>query len=107
LAEQLEQFGADEAAIAAAVEQEREHDVCEVHPDNDEPVAIFLALQTQWRIVTLSMGGSVYLGLDYAAVPAVFGLLGIDPALHQEQFAALRVMEAAALPLLNKRADDE
>lgn len=99
-------FGVDQEAIDEAVEKEREADAFEVHPDNDEAVGIFLSLQTQWRVIVGGMGGVVYQGFDYASIPATLELLGIDPADRGDVFASLRIMEAAALPVLNEKPDE-
>ena len=54
-------------------------------------------MQTQWRI---GMAGPT--GLDYAALPAVLSLCGIDAADHTDTFEALRVMEAEALDVMRE-----
>jgi hypothetical protein len=71
-----------------------------VHADNWTLLGVFLALQTQWR-VAVGMTGVYYLGIDYSAVPAVFALLGIPKPKQAEAFSAIRLMEAAALPIRN------
>lgn len=72
--------------------------------DNWPTVATFLALQTQWRKDFAGMSGVlVWHGLRYSDAAAAIPLLG-----YQAQAAAifdgLRIMEAAALPLLNKQS---
>lgn len=57
----------------------------------------FLACQTQWRIA-VGMSGMLWLGLDYPACKLV--LDDINAPAHV--FADLRVMEAAAMPILNE-----
>lgn len=71
-----------------------------IHADNWSLVGVFMALQTQWRVAA-GMAGVFYLGIDYAAIPAVLALLGIPKPKHAETFAAIRLMEAAALPIRN------
>jgi hypothetical protein len=100
LDEQLSAFGFDPAAVEAAREEEAEAMQFGVHADNWKLLGVFLALQTQWR-VAVGLTGMVYLGLDYAAVPAALALLGIPKAQHREAFAGVRLMEAAALPIRN------
>lgn len=68
-----------------------------VYPENWPAVRAFDALGTQWR---MSMAGPT--GLDYAALPAVFDLLGIDD--RAGVFADLRIMERAALEELTRNA---
>ena len=68
----------------------------QVWADNWPAVTVFLALATQWRVL-LGMGGLVWLGLDYAAVDVVMRRLAVP----EGAFADIRIMEAAALPILN------
>ena len=72
-----------------------------IHADNWTLLGVFLALQTQWR-VAVGFGGTVYLGIDYAAIPAVLLMLGIPRTKHAETFAAVRLMESAALNVRNR-----
>ena len=51
------------------------------------------------------MGGFVYVGLDYAAVPSVLWGLEIKAANRREVFAGIRIMESAALPFLNAQPE--
>jgi hypothetical protein len=71
-----------------------------VRPDNAAALELFLALRTQWRVG--AMGG--VLGLDYPAVLAVFRMRRMKDM--AAMLADLQVMEAAALPVLNRKADD-
>lgn len=64
----------------------------DVLADNLPAVHVFLAMQTQWRT---GMAGPS--GLDYAALPAVFGLYGVKKKQRPEVFGALRVMEGETL----------
>lgn len=65
--------------------------------ENAEPFGIFTALQTQWR-----PGASGVVGLDYAAIEPVLRLQQVDPARWPALFDDLRVMERAALKVINK-----
>lgn len=67
--------------------------VCDVWPENWPALTLFLAMETQWRVAP--SGG--YLGLDYAALPAVLDLLGIAPDRRRALFGDLRVMESEVL----------
>lgn len=60
-------------------------------------------MQTQWRIVSYGMGGARYTGIDYATLPAMFGLYGIKKKQQIDTFEAIRVMELAALTEINAR----
>ena len=79
--------------------------MCEFHADNKLALLVFSALRTQWRVIA-GMGGVSYQGLEYASVPMVMDEFHVPPrrraALHRD----LRVMERAALPVLNGRSDD-
>jgi hypothetical protein len=67
-------------------------------------VTLFLALQTQWRIVQ-GMGGGSFTGLDYAAADAAMRMLDIPRRERPEMFAGLCHMERAALFILNQRRE--
>lgn len=82
--------------------QEAERATCEVYPENENVVAAFLRLATQWRIVAVG-SGAVYQGIDYGSIPFVLSTLGISD--RKDCFWGLRVMEAAAVKLLNERSD--
>jgi hypothetical protein len=74
-------------------EAKRQRDcVIEIAPDEVNVVALFLALQTQWRVHAMTGART---GLIYEAIPAAAALSGIEttPAL----FADLQIMESAAL----------
>lgn len=57
-------------------------------------------MQTQWRIVA-GMGGAIYSGLDYAAMTALMDVYEIDD--RREALALLRLMEHAAMQVLNRK----
>jgi hypothetical protein len=72
-----------------------------VWPDNWPVLQVFMAMQTQWRMIA-GMGGVMYQGIDYGAfTPAVLRGLGVTMAGWPEIFNGLRVMERAALTELN------
>lgn len=71
----------------------------DVWPDNMPAVEIFTDLATQWR--RAGMAGAVT-GLDYAVLPAVFAIRGVPRRQWGAIFDDLRVMEDAAIDLLNK-----
>lgn len=68
----------------------------EIMPTAWNSFMAFLSCQTQWR-VAVGVSGILWLGLDYTACKHV--LTDIEAAAGT--FADLRVMEAAALPILN------
>lgn len=53
-------------------------------------------MTTQWRAV-LGLGGLVWMGLDYAAIPVVLGAPASPDLMRQ-----IRIMEMAALAILNE-----
>lgn len=69
----------------------------EVWPDVWPAVEAFSALGTQWRV---SANGPV--GLDYAAIPVVFRMLGVRREDWQDLFDDLRLIERAALEEMHK-----
>ena len=74
-----------------------------VYEENWETVAMFMRMQTQWNT---SMGG--YSGLKYEVllVPGgLFDLYNIDK--RRDVLEGLQIMEATALPELNKSTDDK
>ncbi|WP_043062096.1 DUF1799 domain-containing protein [Brucella anthropi] len=85
--------------LALQVDQSTQ-EMVEIMPVNHISFDAFLCCQTQWRVAA-TMAGLIWQGLDYSAVRLV--LDDIDAPRHV--FADIRVMEAAALPVLNERDD--
>jgi hypothetical protein len=75
---------------------------CLVEEDNWKTLEVFLAMATQWRIIA-GMSDATYQGLEYSTIPSVLAMTGIAQADHAHIFHGLRVMESAALSILNKR----
>lgn len=71
--------------------------VIEVAPDEEEAVALFTALDTQWRFHPLA---GVRTGLDYAAIGPTASMLGLT--LSPGLFTDIRIMEGAAMRALAK-----
>lgn len=69
-----------------------------VWPDNMLACDVFVAMQTQWR-----SSGFGATGLDYSAIPAVFELIGVPDDLRRDTFDCVRVMEGAALRLMDEQ----
>lgn len=67
-------------------------------PENAEPFRVFVSLSTQWR-----SGTAGPTGLDYGVLNDVFKLNAIPEADWPETFAAIRVMEDAALEVMHKK----
>ena len=73
-------------------------DCFEVFEENWPTVEVFLQLQTQWQI-----NNGAWVGLYYSSIDFILRLRKSEDQL--EIFEGLRVMEAAALGLLNKKGD--
>lgn len=103
LTQQLEDLGAPlEVIEASRVKPVVEEVSFLVWEENWRAVSVFLAMGTQWR-TSVGMAGVVFHGLDYQALESVLRLEGIPPEDWSGLFDALRVMERAALPLLNEK----
>lgn len=87
------------AALGVHVEIEvMEDDVMPIGRDIWDSVKAFLACETQWRVVS-TMSQLIWIGLDYAGAKV---MLDFQELATPKIFRDLQVMEAAALPLLNK-----
>ena len=65
---------------------------CLVWPDNTQAVNVFISMATQWRISTAGPTG-----LDYNVLPEMWRRCKVSPALRDQVFDDLRIMEDAAL----------
>lgn len=74
-------------------------ELVEIAQDDEDVVALFFTLGTQWR--THAMSG-MRTGIDYAAIPSTAALMGIPmtPAMMID----LRAMEMAAIEIFAKAA---
>jgi hypothetical protein len=108
LADDMRAFGASEAQVRAAqrkFERGAADPVFLVHADNTIAVQLFMALATQWRVITLSTwakASTLRMGLDYAVVEATARLEGL--VVGPNDFRRLRVMEAEALKAFHEAA---
>lgn len=81
----------------------------EPHDEDFDPVAecnwgslmAFLACDTQWRVSGVGTAGLVWIGLDYTACDIVFR----RGRFADELWDDVRIMEEAALPILNSGDD--
>ncbi|KAK74796.1 PF08809 family protein [Bordetella bronchiseptica F2] len=87
---QLAEFGLRPDDFPAAV--------IELWPDNVMPKVVFEAMGSQWRI-----GFAGPTGLDYGALAGVMRMLGVPPEQEIDVFDGVRVMESAALRMMNKK----
>lgn len=77
---------------------------CKVWRENWESVLFFAHhCGTQWRYVGVGMGGAMATGLDYTAVLAALRTLRLPKDRFEEVYADVRVMERAALTVMNDR----
>ena len=75
----------------------------EIMHENWTTILAWISLVTQWRTEILAMTGDrVWYGLPATEIEATVRLMGLGRK-GKTIFAGLRVMEQAALPLLNAR----
>ncbi len=74
-----------------------EEEITEVFAGNWTSLSAFVTVATQWRVVA-TMGGLIWVGLDYPAVKMVLDHSGLPAPVFDD----LRVMENAALAVLNE-----
>jgi len=72
----------------------------EVWPDCMQAVQVFIDMDTQWYRAGMS---GVRTGMNYGALPQVFGIHGIPKKQWPQLFDDLRVMEVAVLDFLSKK----
>ena len=98
-------FGATDDQIGDVLSRQVEIDTdFEVEPDNWDTLMVFLSCQTQWHKEFAGMDGTlIWHGLNYPGISVVIRMQGYRGQDAKDIFAGLQMMEAAALPLLNKR----
>lgn len=74
-----------------------------VFEENWDAVRVFCSLSTQWNLLA-GAADVLHVGLNYGAVEVVLRFEEVPAEGWREVFQALRVMERAALPLLNERS---
>lgn len=74
----------------------RDEDQCELWVDHVESVELFRHCSSQWRTAA-----HVVVGLDYAGVHAIAGMLGV--AVTPRLFGELRVLESEGVALFGRR----
>ena len=77
-------------------------DRIELWPDMVPAVSLFFAMETQWRWVGAGMAGAFRVGLDYAALPAVAGVIQVE--MTPRVLADLRTLERAATAEWGRKA---
>ena len=75
----------------------------QVEEENWQSLIVFLSCQTQWNRDFAGMDATlVWKGLNYPSVETVIRMEGHKGEKAKEIFRDIQVMEAAALPILNK-----
>ncbi len=88
-----------ERAIGGA-DEPTDADSFEIWPENIAALELFLELSTQWRAIA-GAAGVVMQGLGYADIEACMRLQGIRARDRAGLFLDLRIMERAALQVMN------
>ena len=70
----------------------------EIWPENESAVQLFVAMGTQWAAPGMTGRPT---GMRYEALPAVMRYCSIPAAEQPGAFAALRIMERAAMEAIN------
>ncbi len=96
-------LGVPAESIAGIREEEDEDDQEQflVYPCNWPTVQAFQRLSRSWSVAA-GMGGLIYLGLRPEACESVLRLMKIPDSEQLEVFDGLRVMESAALEVMNR-----
>lgn len=101
--EQLERFEAPDEVIAAARARLQKPEVeFGVWEENWPLVQLFVCLQTDWR-VAVGMAGIVYFGIEKQAIESTLRMTNTPVDEWPERLRLLKLMESAALPLLNSK----
>ena len=80
---------------------DEEDNIIEVWECNADAFYVFESMATQWRV---GMAGAT--GLDYAAMPVVMDMVGVERKRRPEVFASVRIMETEALATMAENRDD-
>ncbi|MGO4380375.1 DUF1799 domain-containing protein [Pseudoduganella sp. RAF53_2] len=99
LAEDMEFFGLYAEAEEYA---RRPAPVVELWPEHVTCYRVFVALETQWRMV-VGFAGLYYQGIDYTNAKSTMELMAVPANEWPQVFDGLRVMERAAKTVLNKK----
>jgi len=73
---------------------------CEVWPQHEQALEVFLACARQWRIVA-GMAGAFYQGIDATALHSTMQMMGIED--QRETLTLVQEIEAGALEHLNEK----
>jgi hypothetical protein len=76
----------------------------EIWPENWDVMQIFLSMNADWSIA-VGMSGIAYNGIKTTAIESAFNIFRITNKNRLEYFEKIKIMERAALPLLNAAKD--
>ena len=88
--------------IIDAVQQGAKASDFEVWPENEEAIDVFLELGSSWDWVAPGMGDPVRVGIRATEIESTLRVLGFRGARRIELFRDIRVMERAALEVLQR-----
>ncbi|XKE45755.1 DUF1799 domain-containing protein [Halomonas organivorans] len=71
---------------------------CEVWPEHEQALEVFLACARQWRVIA-GLGGACYQGIDATALQATMTMLGVEEV--RETLLQVQKIEAGAVEQLN------
>lgn len=91
----------DVGTLREQEEDESDQDLFLVYPCNWQTVQAFLRLTRSWSVAA-GMTGLIYLGLRPEACESVLRLMQIPESDKLAVFDGLRVMESAALEVMNR-----
>lgn len=76
----------------------------EVWPEHHRVWDLWLDLHNQWRML-VGIGGACYQGLDHQSILSTMQILGVGARKRRRLFRQLKIMEEAALAVLNASED--
>lgn len=91
--------GFPEERVAAAREQAELSERFDVYEENWKPLQFFISLSTQWRRDAM---GQIS-GLDYMGTRSAMDMRGVPRYKRRGLFAAVQIMEVAALAYFNEK----
>lgn len=100
----LEQAGAPPEIIESARKRRVNTAEFEVWEENWESLLLFLGMGTQWQVCA-GMAGVMYIGIPAQSIEAEMNMQCIGKKQRPALLADIRIMERAALPILNKPRD--
>lgn len=81
-------------------EEDDEEILFPVYPENVQALEVFISMSTQWRMVG-TMQSLHYTGLDYSVLGEMWLVNDVKKKDRPKVFEQLRILERAAMPILN------